>query len=561
MKINFQRYISYLLAVFAVLSFSLGACTEKNIEMPDDIPTDKGEIEKEFPGFSLGVAVAEDVPSGVAEEMDYDDYVETKDHFRVFFFDKNGQFIVNPMDRTVTPLGTDDKGRKKFYVRIPMNYIEDRENHIYDVEALKYKLRHEPFKIAILANWPNPNSEIPDKRYPNWGWNESVLNPAEYLEDGTVRKIMNINDLHHLQENEFYKNNQDALGFVMEGGQMGIKKDWIIEEKSGNGETIFKGKPVNENSLIPMYGVQDFDELGDNWEEGSTFFLSPVSDLEIIGDDDIDYNYKDIFLIRSVAKIEVYLSDQVNNVRVYNPNRYSFCEPVDVTSPSEKYWPYQDGDIDHGSLLNTNSNDINKACEWFMVGNHKSWFDSTNSGTDYKAWLSWFYNSWKFTPWKKDILSGNFSGWDFSNINVPETEEDSPTSPKYPHIFNPDFNRIEYAEFNEEGQVDGWWKYTIYMPDTYMVDPAKPGDNTAKKIAYVQYEKKNGSKLRFYFADSQPKDNTEEEVLKVPLWPIVRNHKYTFYVRESEVTETPTIVEIRARVSDWGYNKLDKNQW
>ena len=512
---------AFLYSVFCVSL--LVSCTD---EVKNSTETDERFPSEAMPcvGYELGLPVvldAADEPSAVDELTDYDDYVETKDHFRVFFFDKDGKFLVNTMDRTVTPLGTDNQGRKKFYVRIPVNYIVDRKGNIIDVEEFKSRLKKNSFKVAILANWPNPegstdeNATFDEKnpRFPNWGWEESCLNP-------NVVSPKTINDLHHLIDYQ-----TGIYSSFTKEGKISNTVDWVDNEG--------KGKQVSENFLIPMYGVQDYPALTD-WEEGSTYNLSGISDVD-------DNAEKNIYLLRSVAKIEIYLPKEAAEIKIHNINKSARCEPMDVFTPTNKIWLKEDNKIYHTSKLTDVKNNLKELCEWYRIGN-KGLFCQSQS-TDYAEWLEWFYKAWSEDGSSSDGLA-----------RAALTDN--------PHIFNENVDNvemvdIEYVRSTEEGEL-----YVIYMPEKYMDHPSDlKSQDSNPVIPYVELKyKAEDSYSRFYLTDDQPESTRLQDVVQAPLWPIMRNHVYKFYVREQE-TSLPTILEIRARVAEWNYEKIINDKW
>lgn len=491
------------------------SCMESEYTAPKDSDEVARPVEMPCEGYELGFPVVlDDIPSGVDEEIDYDDYVETKDHFRIFFFDKDGNFLVNTMDRTVTPLGTDDKGRKKFYVRVPVNYIIDREDKVIDVEAFKNKLKSDNFKIAVLANWPNPEGSTDENasfneqnpRDPNWGWKNSILNP-------NVEDLKTINDFHHLQ---YYY--EGIYSVYAKDGKISKTVDWVDSE--GNGKMLSE----QYNILIPMYGVQDFPALK-NWQEGSTYNLSGESDTD-------DNSEKNIYLLRSVAKIEVYLPQKPIEIKIHNINRSARCEPMDVFTPTNKIWLKEDEFIDHTSQLIDDNNDLNSLCEWYRIGNHGLY--STSSSKD--NWLPWFYSSWHL------------------GVN---NESDTSIDLSYPHIFNENIDNVESVSMTWQRSTGEGELYVIYVAEKYM-DAYSLDESSEPLIPYVEFKYNDSSSIsRFYLTDTQPSSTNIEDVVKAPLWPIMRNHVYSFYVSEGGI---PTILEIRARVADWGYHRLN-NEW
>ena len=543
MTFNLKKYkLFYFLSILFL--FSSVSCAEKELK-PSSQLTNEDKTEFDCDGYELAFSVAMDGSTGTRSEFaDYEDYVETKDHFRIFFFDKDGNFLVNTMDRTVTPLGVDNAGRKKFYVRVPFNYIIDRQGNAFDVDMLKTKLKEQNFKVAILANWPNPEGsndenasfEEQNPRDPNWGWWNSILYKTQYdkLTDeekssATEPDVKTINDFHYLSNASTSKNTT-----------------WIEETRDGESNLISsKGIVPSANVFIPMYGVQEFNPIGDYWKAGSTFYLSDnFSTGSERKDQTGKYTGKDIFLLRSVAKIQVYFPYKVSDVRMYNVNSLANCEPIDVSTPTSEIWHYEDGQIDHEPKIYKPSGVSSQDCEWFLLGNHGYVYNSNNDSLE---------------DWFKGCLNP------------------TDNSKRYPHIYNENKSLVEWVEFTQEdddaidtedeisGIAEVWYKYVLYIPEKYMDSLGASGEPI---ISYIEFKALEGNSkdktLRFYLADEQPTaaqaKNPQTVIEYCHLWPILRNHNYTFFVAESEDEKAPTTLIIRARIRDWGYKKLE-NTW
>lgn len=238
-----RYYFRYLVTAVALMA-GVVSCVNDNLS---DVPSSGDEIFN-TDGFSLGFTVSLESISGTgtravddsnAQGSDleaYENFIDTENGFRVLFFDANGQFIFEAIDRTVMP--REVNGREEWFVHIPVNYIIDYEGDAYDIEALKTQLKEKDFKIAILANWPYRNSNngetvLLSNAEPKWGLKNSILY------SGADRVQKNINDLHHLTRDSGYSNasngnsdnkrpsSSDTYGFIMEGDKMGIKSDWV----------------------------------------------------------------------------------------------------------------------------------------------------------------------------------------------------------------------------------------------------------------------------------------------------------------------------------------------
>ena len=837
------KYIFKIIITLLFLPIGFTSCVDENIIETD---TTQPDIEEDpIEGYSIGFKIQLDknMSGNTRGAEDYENYIDTRNKFRVLFFTEDGQFLFGAVDRTITALGEQSgTGVASWYVRVPMNYLVDREGNPYDADEVKNYLRRNNFKVAVLANWPNNatlRSDIEDEdsgnttedtyieREPKWGWKQSIFSDEK-------NEIKNINDLHHLVIDKNYNDNsssnnrpsrREVYDFVMDGrvssgeGTMGVKTDWVkmrdISEdfngsysgtfsdqqsaetwirnnwdpgkKIGNKDNVYRNysniwqlwnfsgnytasydeimrdrnntstgsmppafksawqnrngndlskflndnpyglyspftidglsfepttntgnrcyayvsgnnrgivlKPAealggtentnksyidedktvpsrgflkfkaystgtyrirygalngnatmvvqhnsnidnkpytvsgtapqqmyyesgsqklyyrdlsitgdpetiyiwngngqgnyttgdliiysiewisskylydtdrigiepSEENPIPMYGVQNFTKLGNDWEEGTTFDISAAR-----GQEDV----KPISLIRSLAKVEVYLPQKAKHIYMRSMNRTSRCEPIDVQTPTNDLW---------------SQNHKNGECEWFNIQAYDPGLkyygeDSPPSKekgelSEYKNWLSWFYGSWQ--EWE----------WDFSKKNV--TVPASYNTPKYPHLFYPDINRSDFCHLIYVGYVAGkGHKYILYMPEKNISDPNYVGFKTSiPKVAHIEYRYDNNTDNlednechRIYFTNytldtslgpinnyikNVSKDGYEiyernegviyggnimGEVNHLQLhWPIMRNHIYEFIVNSSGHGE-PTI---RAKVKKW----------
>lgn len=202
----------------------------------------------------------------------YENYIDTQDKLRVFFFTDEGDFLFGATDRVVG--GVSSSGSTSYwYVRIPMTKIVDREGAEYDVDKIKSYLKSHPFKIAVLANWPNAGDKVNPadwddsesnnstsdnpsstlKGNPKWNWGNSILN----MDIKDTRNIRNINDLHHVFNDTYYANNTSRYAvyniFMDEakpdddpGFYMGEPTDWVKMRDVSEGWKEPNGKPVVE---------------------------------------------------------------------------------------------------------------------------------------------------------------------------------------------------------------------------------------------------------------------------------------------------------------------------
>lgn len=177
------------------------------------------------------------------------------------------------------------------------------------------------------------------------------------------------------------------------------------------------------NQFIPMYGIQVFEPLT-TWTKGTTYNVSQQS-----GSQTGEYDYKSIFLLRSVVKLELRIpmfDNQGNYVDIDNTwaqmmlnNYMARCEPMDVSTPTNEIW-----DNDH----------VNN-CEWKRIRDYGLLYDYKagvgSSNHTFKQRLSWFYGVWQ----EKDQ-------WDFKKHGYNKA---IPNDYESPRIFNPITQRMQYA--------------------------------------------------------------------------------------------------------------------
>lgn len=254
------------LSLYAGIAFGLlmlSGCVD-DINLKGDIPKNDVEIEGDCLAFTIQLDKAlssrdMNIRNHVEEK---DNWIDTQDKFRVFFFTEWGDFLFGANDRIVGTL--ENVGLSNYdywYVRIPMEVLVDREGAQYDTDKIKDYLKNHKFKIAVLANWPNAGEKVNPGDYddsvtdeegnttnnnfstnpssslkgdPLWGWKNSILNKDAEAED-----IKNINDLHHLyDESKGYADatgsypKKDAYGPFLgknddENWAMGVPTEWV----------------------------------------------------------------------------------------------------------------------------------------------------------------------------------------------------------------------------------------------------------------------------------------------------------------------------------------------
>lgn len=284
---SLKLYIrTFFILVFLFTSGLVVSCRDE--DLGNDFDVSFPEEEEYAIAFTLSLPAQENGTRAYGSfnnYEDYENYIDTKDMLRVFFFDEWGRFLFGAIDRTVTPLPNTDK-TYNWYVRVPINYIVDRDGNSFDVNIIREYLRNHSFKIAVLANWPNKDVEIKTedsyddegnkieggviqvKDEPLWGYNESILNPNS-------KNVKNINDLHHLVEDGKYNDDATTYGFAMQDGKMGQLTDWVKMRDMPDGLSgSFSSKETAETwikeNLNPDGSVKlhHYDRLWQEWNFG-----------------------------------------------------------------------------------------------------------------------------------------------------------------------------------------------------------------------------------------------------------------------------------------------------
>ena len=291
---------------------------------------------------------------------------------------------------------------------------------------------------------------------------------------------------------------------------------------------------------IPMYGIQQYGALGNVWIKGTVFDLSDFN-----GTGPSDYAYHDITLLRSVAKVELMIPSSLGPHHVFlrSQNRTARCEPVDVSTSTGTIWTDVSG-AGHPA-----------ACEWFQIKGHQPFFDIDEAKKDvsfYQSDLAWYFGTWK------DPENGKIG-----KVTVPDKRYGG-TQTDYPHILNPMINRSDFTEFLPAGTVDGMYnRYVLYVPEKFVDDPDTAGDKTSSpKVCHIEFRSADdpftnlddNNCYRIYFVeggvaagakipdftkpDGSEYYNTWEKVYEEDIenlknhWPIMRNHLYSFTVKD-----------------------------
>lgn len=345
---------------------------------------------------------------------------------------------------------------------------------------------------------------------------------------------------------------------------------------------------------IPMYGVQDFDPIGEYWEPGLLFNLSQFNNAQKTG-----YNYRRISLLRSISRVEVKLlksafPQKPAHVYLRSMNRSARITPVDFFTPTDIIW---------NGFNSSSANDVKRLQNYIDAGNlnEQLIIESTpgvvqeeknimqygpiyigsnkNAGqssaqklTEYRKTTAWPFGIWEH-QWDWDWNRGNGFVEDFETYKVGDIRAHTGQQvPEYPRILHTRISRSDYSHFAEvDNSNSEYWHYIIYIPEKNITDADNPGDIADRpKIIHVEIRFNGGPIIydengridhshdednivdnfddkrayRLYFTQGgranlgsfnfQGRDSWDAYEYDWDIvrqhWPIIRNHVYTFTV-------------------------------
>lgn len=272
----------------------------------------------------------------------------------------------------------------------------------------------------------------------------------------------------------------------------------------------------SEENPIPMYGIQNFDPIG------AYIDVIPENECFNLSDKDYNwylknhpelksYNFKNIYLLRSVAKVELRFKKSIfrNNLpqhlfmRVMN--RTARCEPKDVVNPTNWIWYGEIGNIDGSHAQYEGEGKIdNWASEKKFPGANNEFknimeyyreyplYDINKKGDieEYRKRTAWFYGFWGDND---ETLSAELQNryywqqpWDWNKIMY---QTDIPDFSKpFPRIFNTRIDRSDYCRFHKLPD-DGteYIRYVMYVPEKNISDTDSKGDlGATPKIQHIE---------------------------------------------------------------------------
>lgn len=335
---------------------------------------------------------------------------------------------------------------------------------------------------------------------------------------------------------------------------------------------------------IPMYGVQDFDPIGEYWEPGLLFNLSQYNNAQKEG-----YNYRNISLLRSLARVEVRLKksefpQKPSHVYLRSMNRSARMTPVDIFTPTDIIWNgfnssspddvkrlqnYIDiGNLEEQHIIQTTPGVVQEEKNIiqygpFYIGNKTA--QSGDKLQEYRRTTAWPFGIWERQlgwNWNRENSEVGY----FETYKVGDTRAyTGQTVPEYPRILHTRISRSDYSHFAEVDDPE-YWHYVLYIPEKNITDADNPGDISDRpKIIHVEIRFNSGPEDKFgtdadeenivdnfddkkayrlYFTqggranlgsfewngrDSWDDYEYDWNIVKQH-WPILRNHVYSFTV-------------------------------
>lgn len=312
---------------------------------------------------------------------------------------------------------------------------------------------------------------------------------------------------------------------------------------------------------IPMYGIQKYGKLDGYWDEGASFDLTGGGRDE----EGNSYEPKQIYLLRSVAKVEVLIPKSLGvprHVYMRSLNRNARCQPMDAATPTELLWKDHDTE-----------------CEWRMIQKRGTMYDNgTYTEASYKKKLAWIYGSW--LEW----------GWSFNGFTqyLPSQSE-----APFPRLMNPKINRSDFAAFIDVSDYynDQYYHFLFYMGEGLSDAPSDYRGTGSCMVPHIEirFDQRyaNTSKItpnttanlgdedcyRIYFTEggiaSGARDSNGVSTIKKTgyadyeknpdylkeHWPIIRNHVYRFTVQDaSSDAMGGLIVDAQNRTIDFDFH-------
>lgn len=387
-------------------------------------------------------------------------------------------------------------------------------------------------------------------------------NAAEYNADGTkVEPYVKVNGIEYIESRHLYD----------------VDRHGILPSK---------------DDPIPMYGIQDFDPIGEYWEPGVLFNLSQFNNAQKEG-----YDYRSISLLRSLSRVEVKLErksfkKKPSHVYLRSLNRSARIMPVDFITPTDIIWDgfnpanashvkrlqnYMNaGNVNEYNVMQNTPGVIKEISNIMQYGPiYIGYNTNTNQSaeqkmTEYRKTTAWPFGIWEH-QWGWDWNRGKGFVGKFDTYQVGQSRAHTgQIVPEYPRILHTRISRSDYARFIEVKNDPDYWHYIIYVAEKNITDADNPGniadrpkichveirfndglpeldengdpvesdpenevDNMDDKMAYRLYFTEGGRANlgSFDFTGRESWDDYEFDWnIAKQHWPIMRNHVYIFTV-------------------------------
>ena len=264
---------------------------------------------------------------------------------------------------------------------------------------------------------------------------------------------------------------------------------------------------------IPMYGIQDFDPIGEYWEPGVLFNLSQYNNAQKQG-----YSYRTVSLLRSLSRVEVKLKKtafQKKPAHVYlrSMNRSARITPVDFFTPTDIIWNgfnsssvsdirrlqnYREvGNLREENIIQRTpgiKGEVDNIMQYgpIYIGSDKNQGQTTAQKlNEYRKTTAWPFGIWE-EQWgwnwnrKSDDNPDTFVEY-FDTYQVGQQRAHTgQIVPEHPRILHTRISRSDYAHFTEVEDND-YWHYIIYVPEKNITDADEPGNIADRpKIVHVE---------------------------------------------------------------------------
>lgn len=310
----------------------------------------------------------------------------------------------------------------------------------------------------------------------------------------------------------------DDIWIFALGGNVTITEMEFIKDRYLFDTDRIGKQPDKEKQLgIPMYGIQEFGPVGEYWLPGEYFNVSRDSYNAARKE---GYQYRPIWMLRSVAKIELRVSKALggahrsvkpSSVYMRSMNRSSRYEPKDFSTPTNLIWygsEYYKDEKDYQYENEKYSGIVGIDYEVKNIKGHGVIYDpnaENDNGISYRKFTSWYYGIWE------DLIDWDWNGQ--QDIN-PSADDKNP----YPRVFNDRIARSDYARFIYGGEEKGYWYYYLYMPEKNIDDADNTGDRSVRpKVAHIE--------LRFEDTESGEVFNNDDN--------LDDNHAYRIYFTDN----------------------------